>query len=176
MDTAATSKRKRSDEPDADIEDGGDSVIGLDVGGQLFYTHKSTLTAGSTYFAARFGGSFSAGTCREDVNGRRVYFVDASGKLFEHLLDFLRRGIPTWPKNDKILRERLVAEAEYFGVEAMLKELRPTISANIAPNAAGKGIFYWLGTSGLQERYQNPYDNNHIKVGALPDHFRNETK
>ena len=66
MDATASSKRKRPDEPCANDEERGDSVIGLDVGGQLFYTHKSTLTAGSAYFAARFGGTFSAGESYED--------------------------------------------------------------------------------------------------------------
>ena len=73
MSTPST-KRKRGDGADPDEDDGrdndsGDSVIGLDVGGQLFYTHKSTLTAGSAYFAARFGGAFSAGPSRKDEHG-----------------------------------------------------------------------------------------------------------
>ena len=74
MSTPST-KRKRADGANPDEDDGrdddsGDSVIGLDVGGQLFYTHKSTLTAGSAYFAARFGGTFSAGEYCEDERGK----------------------------------------------------------------------------------------------------------
>ena len=169
MDTTAASKRKRLNGPDVDEEDSGDSVIGLDVGGQLFYTHKSTLTAGSTYFAARFGGSFSAGACRKDECGRDVYFVDADGKLFEHILAYLRRGVPSWPDrgDDPKLHRRLVAEAEYFGVEAMLVELQNF--ASIAPNASGKGVLYWLGTGGFKENYQNPCKNNLIEVGPPPN-------
>ena len=55
-----------TDEPCANDEDRGDSVIGLDVGGQLFSTRKSTLTAGSAYFAARFGGTFSGESYEDD--------------------------------------------------------------------------------------------------------------
>lgn len=162
MDTAAA-KRKRSDEPDAVEEDGGDSVIGLDVGGQLFYTHKSTLTAGSTYFAARFGGSFSAGVCRKDDNGRNVYFVDADGKLFEHILAFLRRAVPSWP-DEPVLVERLVAEAEYFGMENMRDKLLGR--ASFAPNSDQKGILYWLGTKRGKATsiYENPYKRGEILV------------
>lgn len=142
---------------------------GLDVGGRLFYTHKSTLTAGSTYFAARFGGSFSAGACRKDEHGRNVYFVDADDKLFEHILAYLRRGIPSWPdsSDDPKLHRRLVAEAEYFGAKAMLVELHNL--ASIAPNASGKGVLYWLGTGGFKENYENPYKNNLIEVEPPPD-------
>ena len=74
MASTSSTTRKRADgvdpgEDDGRNDDSGDSVIGLDVGGQLFYTHKSTLTAGSAYFAARFGGAFSAGPSRKDEHG-----------------------------------------------------------------------------------------------------------
>ena len=154
----------RIDEPSSDEEDGGDCVIGLDVGGQLFYTHKSTLAAGSAYFAARFGGAFSAGESYENERGRKVYFVDANGDLFVHILDYLRRGVATWPDvaaNPKF-HKRLVAEAEYFGVEAMLDELHA--SASISPSSSGKGILYWLGTSRHKTEYQNPYKMDKIRV------------
>ena len=166
MDTAS-SKRKRSDEPSAADEDCGDSVIGLDVGGQLFYTHRSTLTAGSAYFAARFGGTFSAGESYEDERGRKVYFVDAEAKLFDHILAYLRRGMASWPDlaEDPKFYKRLVAEAEFFGVEAMLRELQD--SASIAPNASGRGILYWLGTRKGEEDYMNPYMRNKLRVEPL---------
>ena len=177
MDATASSKRKRSDEPSgADDEDGGDSVIGLDVGGQLFYTHKSTLTAGSAYFAARFGGTFSAGSSYEDERGRKVYFVDADAKTFEHILTYLRRGVVSWPDvaDDPKFHNRLVAEAEYFGLESMLAELQG--SARIAPNVSGKGILYWLGTSAHKETYQNPYKIDKVRVEPVSSQtFDHET-
>ena len=172
MDATASSKRKRSDEPSgADDEDGGDSVIGLDVGGQLFYTHKSTLTAGSAYFAARFGGTFSAGSSRKDEHGQTIYFVDADAELFKHIFAYLRRGIPSWPKDDRVMVERLVGEAEYFGVEAMLDELQ--ILASIAPDASGKGILYWLGTNKGEEDYTNPYERDKIRLEPISDDTTN---
>ena len=169
MSTPST-KRKRGDGADPDEDDGrdndsGDSVIGLDVGGQLFYTHKSTLTAGSAYFAARFGGTFSAGSTRKDEHGQNIYFVDADAKLFEHILAYLRRGIPSWPKDDRVLVERLVGEAEYFGVEDMYDKLLGR--ATIVPNEAGKGILYWLGTRKGVDDYDNPYKRGDIRVELI---------
>ena len=152
-------------EPSTDDEDWSDSVIGLDVGGQIFYTHKSTLTAGSAYFAARFGGAFSAGESYEDERGRNVYFVDANGDLFVHILDYLRRGVPSWSRDDHVLVARLASEAEYFGMETMLDELQ--VLASIAPNFPGKGILYWLGTSMHKKEYQNPYKMNEIRVETI---------
>src|SRR6056300_1429328 len=107
-----------------------DPVIGLNVGGRKFYTHQSTLTNGSAYFAARFSGNFGTDDSITDEDGREVYFIDASPELFEHILGFLRRGIPTWPKKykeDRVLYERLINEAEYFGVESMLMRLRKSM-------------------------------------------------
>jgi hypothetical protein len=136
----------------------------LDVGGQLFYTHKSTLTAGSAYFAARFGGTFNAGSSYADERGKKVYFVDANGDLFVHILDYLRRGVASWPDDPKF-HKRLAAEAEYFGVEAMLYELRDL--ASIAPNGSGKGILYWLGTNKGEEDYMNPYSRDKIRIELI---------
>ena len=176
--TASSTKRKRSDEPSGadDENDSSDSIIGLDVGGQLFYTHKSTLTAGSAYFAARFGGAFSAGSSYEDERGRKVYFVDADHDTFRCILTYLRRGTASWPDlaDDPKFYQRLVAEAEYFGLESMLAELQG--SARIAPNVSGKGILYWLGTSAHKETYQNPYKIDKVRVEPVSSQtFDHET-
>ena len=169
--SSLSTKRKRADGagPDSgnesDGDNSGDSVIGLDVGGELYYTNKSTLTAGSTYFATRFGGTFSAGSSRRDEFGRRIYFIDADGELFKHILAFLRRGVASWYRDDRVLVERLIAEAEYFGVEAMLKQLRDFVC--IPPNESGKGILYWLGTSMGKAPYKNPWEMKQIEIGSV---------
>ena len=51
-----------------------DPVIGLNVGGRKFYTHQSTLTNGSAYFAARFSGNFGTDSIT-DEDGRDVYLL-----------------------------------------------------------------------------------------------------
>lgn len=159
--------RKRPATDASDNDSSHDPVIGLDVGGQKFYTHQSTLTNGSPYFAARFGGRFGAENSVTDDDGRDVYFVDADHELFVHILNFLRRGVPTWPKKlykeNPILYERLVSEAEYFGVESMLALLRrrPIL---FEPDGSCKDILHWLGTEGGKREYKNPLDNGAVTL------------
>ena len=146
-----------------------DPVIGLNVGGRKFYTHQSTLTNGSAYFAAKFSGNFGTESIT-DEDGRDVYFIDASPDLFEHILHFLRRGIPSWPKKykeDRVLYERLINEAEYFGVESMLVRLRKSMRPFVCgPDGSGKDILYWLGTHGGRSEYSNPLDIGAVTLGG----------
>ena len=174
--TASSVKRQRADDTHAvtngpDAADGDDPVIGIDCGGQVFYTHKSTLTAGSAYFAARFGGAFSAGESYEDERGRKVYFVDADAKTFEHIVTYLRRGIASWPDwvDDPKFHQRLVAEAEYFGLDAVIVEkLKCVASIKYDPeNRDGRGIFYWLGSSYGRKKYENPYDLGEVSFSGF---------
>lgn len=57
---------------------------------------------------------------------------------------------------NKIIHKRLLAEAEYFGVEAMLDKLQG--SASTAPNSSGKSILYWLGIT--EEQFQALYGSD----------------
>jgi hypothetical protein len=153
-----------------DTHNNDDPVIGLNVGGRKFYTHQSTLTNRSAYFAARFSGNFGTDDSITDEDGREVYFIDASPELFEHILGFLRRGIPTWPKKykeDRVLYERLINEAEYFGVESMLMRLRKSMRPFVCePDGSGKDILYWLGTHGGRSEYTNPLDIGAVTFGG----------
>ena len=168
--SAASAKRQRVDTTNGSDEDGGDSIVGIDCGGKVFFTHKSTLIAGSAYFAARFGGSFSAGACRKDEYGRDVYFVDADSDTFQCILSYLRRGIVSWPKwaDDPAFHKRLVAEAEYFGLDtAVMDKLKCVASIKYDPNKKdGKGIFYWLGTRYGKAKYENPYDIDKVSFSG----------
>ena len=165
-------KRPATDRPHDNNNDSSsdDPVIGLNVGGQKFYTHQSTLTNGSAYFAARFSGKFDTNDSITDEDGREVYFIDACPELFEHILGFLRRGIPTWHKNlykqDSVLYERLVNEAQYFGVESMLECLRRMRPFVCKPDGSGKDILHWLGTDGGRSEYKNPLDIGAVTLGG----------
>lgn len=55
-----------------------DVVIGLDVGGKLYYCRKSTLIGVSrpSYFAARFAGEMDPVVEYTDERGRDVFFLD----------------------------------------------------------------------------------------------------
>ena len=141
---------------------------------KCFFTHKSTLTAGSTYFAARFGGSFNAGACRKDEYGRDVYFVDADPDTFRCILSYLRRGVVSWPDwaDDPRFHQRLVVEAEYFGLDAaVVEKLKCIASIKYEPdNKDGKGIFYWLGTKYGKAKYENPYELDMVAFSGYLKH------
>ena len=142
-----------------------DVVIGLNVGGKLFYTNRSTLTNGSPYFAGTFGGSFDAGPSRIDENGWKVYFVDADPAVFEHILNYLRDGVANWPSKaeNSILRDRIRALADYYGIHEIAAALTPALPIiKFEPTESGKGVLYWLGTKKGTAEYQNPY-----KIGAV---------
>ena len=51
------------------------------------------------------------------------YFIDRDGTHFRYILNYLRTGQLIVPK-DEIIREELLAEAEFFQVEGMIKALK----------------------------------------------------
>ena len=56
------------------------------------------------------------------------YFIDRDGTHFRYILNCLRTEKPIVPE-DKIVREELLAEAEFYQVEGIIKALkeRPVI-------------------------------------------------
>src|SRR5271155_3384562 len=89
--------------------------ITLLVGERCFITTRETLVSESGYFASLFSGRWE----NADVDGS--YFIDANANVFEHILNYLRRG--TFPifydKNkghDYALYFALLQEAKYFQI------------------------------------------------------------
>ena len=77
-------------------------TVRLSVGGVLFETTKDTLSR-STYFNSLFN--------RWNNNlDNKPYFIDRSGKLFEHILGYLRN--PEYPYPWKHY-----AELDFYGIE-----------------------------------------------------------
>eukprot|EP01116_Phalansterium_solitarium_P009843 TRINITY_DN24180_c0_g1_i1.p1 TRINITY_DN24180_c0_g1~~TRINITY_DN24180_c0_g1_i1.p1 ORF type:complete len:407 (-),score=71.37 TRINITY_DN24180_c0_g1_i1:216-1436(-) len=89
----------------------GAAIVKLNVGGIQHTAARSTLTKYSdSMLGAMFSGKFGVTT---DDEGRA--FIDRDGKLFDHVLSFLRNGqwlVPSEP----VLVERLRLEAEFFGL------------------------------------------------------------
>ena len=52
------------------------------------------------------------------------YFIDRDGTHFRYILNYLRTGELIVP-DDKIVRKELLAEAKFYQVEGMIKELTP---------------------------------------------------
>lgn len=97
-----------------------DAPITLQVGEREYRTRASTLTGGSAYFASMLSGRWLGAP----VSVERSTFVDADPDLFQHVLQYLRRGVfPIfWKRNggfDYALYTSLLQEARYFGVEKL---------------------------------------------------------
>lgn len=83
-------------------------VIGFNVGGIKYLTSISTLEAEPDNVLLKMtSGSFPT-TRYEDA-----YFIDRNGKLFEHILDYLR-NVRTWVPPDNIDLNSLIREADFY--------------------------------------------------------------
>ncbi|EFA75701.1 Kelch repeat-containing protein [Heterostelium album PN500] len=93
--------------------------VKLDVGGKHFSTTVSTLTKHpESMLAAMFSQRFELPI---DQDGR--IFIDRDGKLFSHILAYLRDG-PIWsPPTNFELRKRLEIEFQYYGLTGPLAPL-----------------------------------------------------
>ena len=91
--------------------------VGLNVGGIKFETTRDTLSQ-CEYFASYLEGRLPHAT---DADGR--LFIDRNGKLFAHLLDFMRNA--QRPSQHVVAQHKneLLGECDYFGLP-WLKDLR----------------------------------------------------
>jgi len=93
-------------------------MVKLNVGGHLFSTSLATLNKDpGSMLHAMFSGRFDT-KASEDGS----YFIDRDGTHFRYILNYLRTGQLIVPK-DEIIREELLAEAEFYQVEGMIKVL-----------------------------------------------------
>ena len=98
------------------------AMVRLNVGGAHFDTTRDTL-ARCEYFEAYLSGRM---THAEDVNGR--LFIDRSGSLFAHLLQFMRTSTLPSRKLTRDIKHELIHECEFFGMPHMMHHLNGEIS------------------------------------------------
>jgi hypothetical protein len=102
------------------------SKVILNVGGELYTTSVDTLTARekNTFFTELFARNWQS---ERDPKDNSI-FIDRNGKLFTHILEYLRTGaVPNSIKNDESLRQNLVVEADYFRLQNLQNMLaKPT--------------------------------------------------
>ncbi|MCJ1338249.1 hypothetical protein MMC09_003535 [Bachmanniomyces sp. S44760] len=96
-----------------------DEQIELQVGERHFTTLTTTLTEGSSFFAALFSDRWAASASKP-----QSLFIDADPDLFTHILRYLRRGVLPiiYDKShgfDHAFYRALQAEAAYFGIEPL---------------------------------------------------------
>lgn len=103
-----------------DEGEGASGVVELNVGGKHYATLRETLMRHDSMLAAMFSGRQPL---RRTPDGR--VFIDRDGKLFRHILQYLRDGYLDVEALDKDLREQLRREASYF----CLTELEERLTA-----------------------------------------------
>ena len=97
-------------------------VITLNVGGTVFTTTIATLTKyPNSLLAAMFNQESERPPARKDDNGN--FFIDAEPEPFKFILRFLRRGKLSAYIDGRTL-EQLEWEADYYGLEELLKLIR----------------------------------------------------
>ena len=108
------------------IQNFQNSIVKLNVGGELFTTSRITLlSVDSSMLATMFSGRHTL-TQTEDGS----YFIDRDGQHFRHILNYLRNGIVVVDMETNVARE-LAVEAEYYGLRELAGVLRcPKIDIN----------------------------------------------
>lgn len=139
-----------------------DEVVLINVGGTLFQTHLSTLRRHSgTVLAMWFQPPF--GLPRDPRDGS--YFIDRTPEVFGYILDYLRTGALTVPR-DPILYTVLRREVHFYGlpISSQLPMVRP-LSWEASP------VKY------LHARIVQDEMEKHVEweEGALPLNFASKT-
>lgn len=98
--------------------------IHLNVGGTAFATTRTTLCGGDPHsmLARMFDASQRMGSQR-DASG--AFLIDRDPRCFRVLLNFLRTGALPAPLPAGVTADALLAEAEFFQIDALAAELQP---------------------------------------------------
>ena len=95
-----------------------EDCVSLNVGGQIFMTSLQTLRKDSnSTLASMFSGRFEM-TPRKDG----TFFIDRDPTHFRYILNYLRTGKITTPR-DPGAREELLLEADFFNIGPLIEEL-----------------------------------------------------
>ncbi|RMX48487.1 hypothetical protein pdam_00008503 [Pocillopora damicornis] len=94
-------------------------MLKLNVGGHRFDTSLETMNKDpGSMLHAMFSGRFDT---KPGEDGS--YFIDRDGTHFRHILNYLRTGKLMLP-DDKIVRNELLTEAEFYQIEGIIEDLR----------------------------------------------------
>ena len=144
------SKRSRTDARSGDR-------ITIDVGGTLFKTSRSTLSA-CAYFARALSDDWSSNNNHQEQD-EPILFLDRDEAQFRWVLSFLRSGnLPLLPPfaADKGRWRALRQEAEFLGCDSLVSYLGITERLRFEHTRDSNGILYWLGCERGQKTYKNP--------------------
>ncbi|KAJ3607597.1 hypothetical protein NHX12_024648 [Muraenolepis orangiensis] len=106
------------------VDGAGDPLcdpVSLNVGGELYTTTLDTLTrCRDSMLGAMFGGRIPP-----PRDGRGNVFIDRDGKMFRHILNYLRSGALDLPDSSAYYAELplLRREADFFQIRPLLEEI-----------------------------------------------------
>ncbi|XP_071487647.1 uncharacterized protein [Diadema antillarum] len=89
--------------------------IGLNVGGVLYRTCRSTLTR---YPNSMLGAMFTSSMTPAARDEHGNYLIDGDGEIFRHILNFLRRGDLCLPEGFRFL-DLLQKEADFYQIQEL---------------------------------------------------------
>jgi hypothetical protein len=152
-DQASATKRRRKDW----------DCVQVNVGGTIFTTSKLTLISNSSYFASRFSPDWDDRDEDTDTDKNVMtssIFVDQNSKSFDVLLAFMREG---FIKKSE-LTESVLSQAEYFGIENLLRAVKCAAFRYINP------VTCTISDDEACKRFDNTYGGivGAIKEGVLP--------
>ena len=141
-------------------------IITLNVGGVTYITTKQTLMVPSSYFECMFSGQMKPGVYIDDD-----IFIDRDGKIFRHVLNYLRNRDRWIPPSDIELYGDLLNEADFYGLTEMKK-----ILLNLKPDSFSLYISHYkhainnIGHNGCLPQKVDQYFSQHF------DNFGNTMK
>jgi len=167
MDATSPHKRRRTAQ---------DCVV-LDVGGTLFKSTISTLTSSCTYFASLFSHEWAPAS-----ESREIY-LDRDPDAFKVLLSCLRNHVALLPETDPDLCKRVLLEAEFFGVEWLLRDVKHQTLRHEPYSAGERGRYSGWDPSASTDVLKDParaaqkFDElfgglrDALRTGVLPSRF-----
>lgn len=99
--------------------------VRLNVGGVRYLASRSTLASRrDSFFSGLLSGKY--GDCKDESG---AFFIDRSGKHFEHILDFLRGGVCNVPDDPHVV-QAVIAEAQFYSLMELAEHLGKRLQAS----------------------------------------------
>mmetsp|Transcript_13411 Transcript_13411/g.22461 ORF Transcript_13411/g.22461 Transcript_13411/m.22461 type:complete len:224 (-) Transcript_13411:206-877(-) len=128
-------------------------IIELDVGGKIFRTTKSTLCSTDSFFSRMLSGD----TWGEGITKGPI-FIDRDHTVFAGILSFLRSGrlVVSDIEDDDTYLEKLLIEADYYGLENLVDDLQTEIVKrklrNIDSGKVNRDVYAVVGAPELSQK------------------------
>ena len=103
-----------------------DGMIGLNVGGYIYTTSRSTLTR---YPDSMLGKMFS-GRLPSARDSQGNFIIDRDGKVFRHILNFLRKSELVLPEDYKEVAI-LIGEAYFYQINELIVAIQKSMPSGV---------------------------------------------